>query len=340
MPSPEDPPALREPPDGVAHRPGAILRWLKTVDGVRLRLAEWPAAEMAPHGTILLLHGRTEFIEKYREVILELGARGFAVVTFDWRGQGGSGRQLDDPAKGHVEDFDDYLQDLDLVIADMQARDLPKPWSILAHSMGGCLALLALARGPGPFERAILCSPMVAIAGIAGSDAARLAARLLTSLGLAQAFVPGGDRKSSATGAFEQNPLTRDAARFSTLQAWLAAYPELGIGDPTIGWMTAAFNALESFADEAFGQQGRTPVLMLNAGADTVVSPRAAAALAQRMRGASAIELPGSRHEILMETDAIRALFWRAFDAFVAGAHPHAQAPGVEADLPPRPAPT
>ncbi len=296
------------------------MQWLITPDSVTLRAAFWNAPAAGAKGTVILLQGRSEFIEKYREVIGELSERCFGVVTFDWRGQGGSERQLRNPAKGHVEDFADYLMDLDTIVAEMERRNLPRPWSILAHSMGGCIALLALARGPSPFERAVLSSPFVAVAGWGGSILARGVARTLASLGLSQMFVPGGSSGSRMTGPFENNPFTRDPDRYTTMKAWLAEHPELGIGDPTIGWVAAAFDANESFDGEDFGAKNRTPILILAAGADTVVSSSASQALAQRMRGSSAIELPGARHEILMETDATRALFWRAFDAFVARA--------------------
>jgi lysophospholipase len=93
--------------------------------------------------------------------------------------------------------------------------------------------------------------------------------------------------------------------------------PGLAVGDPTIGWVDAAFDALTRFEAPDFGRDNRTPALILTAGEDKVVDKHAAAALAHRLRGASTIELRGARHEILMETDAIRAQFWAAFDAFL-----------------------
>ncbi len=103
------------------------------------------------------------------------------------------------------------------------------------------------------------------------------------------------------------------------MRQWLEKYPELGIGDPTIGWVAAAFHALDRFAQPNFGRLGRVPLLMLLAGADEVVLTARAEELALAMRNASALVLPGARHEILMETDETRALFWAAFDAFVPG---------------------
>src|SRR5262249_62139395 len=60
---------------------------IQTPDGVNLRFARW-APPPGRKGTVLVLQGRAEFIEKYFETVRDLRARGFAVVTFDWRGQG------------------------------------------------------------------------------------------------------------------------------------------------------------------------------------------------------------------------------------------------------------
>src|SRR6187431_1557143 len=73
---------------------GARVGTFKTSDGVKLRYALFPKGPGAPKGTICLVHGRTEFIEKYFETIADFQSRGFAVATFDWRGQGGSQRLI------------------------------------------------------------------------------------------------------------------------------------------------------------------------------------------------------------------------------------------------------
>src|SRR5215475_10420820 len=60
---------------------------LNTPDGVALRFARW-APPRGRKGTVCLFQGRSEFIEKYFETVRDLRARGFAVATLDWRGQG------------------------------------------------------------------------------------------------------------------------------------------------------------------------------------------------------------------------------------------------------------
>ncbi len=310
---------LAEPPDGMPF-PIHEIAALQTADGYRLRAAFFPLPEgVSARGTVLLMQGRAEFIEKYREVIGELLTRGFAVATFDWRGQGGSERLLRKSQAGHVEDFEDFQLDLDAVIAAMQARELPRPWAMLAHSTGACLALQHIARGDEHFRRAVLTSPLVGIAGAGGGAAGQILSRVLSALGFATWRIPFGTDLPRTRGPFEKNPFTRDRTRYDFMRQWLENYPGLGIGDPTIGWVAAAFHALDRFMQPGFGRLGRVPVLMLLAGADEVVLTARAESLALNMRNASALVLPGARHEILMETDDTRALFWAAFDAFVPG---------------------
>ena len=86
-----------------------------------------------------MLQGRAEYIEKYFETVRELRSRGFAVVTFDWRGQGGSGRALADRRKGYVESFRQYDIDLETVMTEVALSGSPRPIIGLAHSMGGAV---------------------------------------------------------------------------------------------------------------------------------------------------------------------------------------------------------
>ena len=94
---------------------------LKTRDGVSIRFARWHPPP-GRKGTVCLFQGRAEFIEKYFETVRDLRARGFAVATLDWRGQGLSERALSDPFKGHVGDFSEYDTDLEAFMRDVVDR--------------------------------------------------------------------------------------------------------------------------------------------------------------------------------------------------------------------------
>src|SRR6201995_2743336 len=119
---------------------------LKAPDGVNLRFARWlpPAGRK---GTVVLLQGRAEWIEKYFETVRDLRARGFAVATLDWRGQGLSDRALANRQKGYVRSFSDYGVDLATFIHQVVLPDCPPPLFALAHSMGASVLLRAAYQG-------------------------------------------------------------------------------------------------------------------------------------------------------------------------------------------------
>jgi lysophospholipase len=125
---------LAEGPDGAA------AWWVTTSDGLRVRVGHFPAAQPA-QGTVLLFPGRTEYVEKYGRTAQAFAQRGFHTVAIDWRGQGLADRLLDDPRTGHVHVFDDYQLDLAAVMAAVHELDLPRPFHLLGHSMGGCFGM-------------------------------------------------------------------------------------------------------------------------------------------------------------------------------------------------------
>jgi lysophospholipase len=123
---------------------GAEIIWYEGKGGLRLRLLYAPARG-EPRALALVCPGRTEFIEKYFEVVRDLQKRGFAIALFDWPGQGLSDRPMKDPMRGHIRSFDWYVDALTRGIATLGDRALPKQ-VVLAHSMGGAVALEAMRR--------------------------------------------------------------------------------------------------------------------------------------------------------------------------------------------------
>ena len=298
---------------------------IRASDGLALRIARWPArgvlskGDAAP-GTLVICQGRGEFIEKYFEVVENLLARGFAVVAFDWRGQGGSARELDNSRKGHVRDFALYQRDIEAVAAQVLEPFCPKPWFAHGHSMGGAILLDHAARGGTVFERMVLSAPMINIQGLAWPALTRIMARTANALGFGASFVPGGGETSVATLPFEGNILTSDAKRYQRTADIVAHGSFLGLGSPTVAWLDAAFRLIGRFAQDDCPRQIAEPILIVAAGEDRVVDTRATARFAARLKAGRLIEIPGSRHEILVEQDVFRDRFWAAFDAFVPGA--------------------
>ena len=164
--------------------PGASAWWATAPDGVRLRLALLAPPPPEARGTVLLFPGRTEYVEKYGPAAAELQARGFACLSIDWRGQGLADRPLDDPATGHVRRFSDYQTDVAEMLRLAGAQELPRPWYLLAHSMGGGIGLRALHAGL-PVAAAAFTGPMW---GIALPPAFRPIAQLLAALSHSTGF--------------------------------------------------------------------------------------------------------------------------------------------------------
>lgn len=303
---------------------------VRTADGLSLRAARWKAHGRQARGTVCLLQGRAEFIEKYFETVEDLRRRGFAVAAFDWRGQGRSDREVRNPRKGHVRDFDHYRRDLDAVVAGV-LQPMPRPHFALAHSMGGALALAWARDGSLPFQRLVALAPMVALRMIRRPKAAAVAAAVLHAVGYGRAFVPGGGAISIATRPFAGNRLTTDPERYARNAEAAVALGSGAVGDPTVAWLHAAFRFMRRFGEPGFARNVRTPTLVIAAGSDTICDTAAIERFAARLKIGGALVIPGANHELLMERNAVRAQVWAAFDAFVPGA---ADAPAPEPRMP------
>ena len=304
---------------------GIACGTVATADRLRIRYAVAPTRDHRTRGTVILLQGRNEAIEKYFETIEDLTARGYTVATFDWRGQGGSQRTLRNPEKGHVVRFDAYGLDLEAVFRDVVLPDCRGPYAILAHSMGGTVALLSSPSLFNRIERIVASAPLVALFGEKPrTNQLFYASSLLRWSGLGRLNVRNGVR-SSARYTLAANPLTGDRRRFERNRRLAAEAPHLFVGGPTAGWLAAATGAMRRLEDSDVVAKLRVPTLIVTAGRDRVVSSPAAERLAWRMRSGHCLDLPGARHEILQEADRYREPFLAAFDAFAGGALPPAR---------------
>lgn len=294
--------------------------WFSGADGQRLRAACFFPDNEA-RGSVIVSPGRTEPIEKYFEVVQELLDRGFAVLVHDWRGQGLSHRPLPDRLKGHATGFKTYLDDYRRLLDTYEDR-LPKPWIALGHSMGGCLTLLALAHGEHRrFKAAILSAPMLGLlTGGRPKRAARALAWVMARAGRGTDYILG-DPGQPLGGAFEDNIITHDRRRYERNLAQVRADEDLALGSGTWAWLDFAFSAIAWLKRAPEVTQIPIPLVALGAGEEKIIDNADQKAVIARIPGARYVTVSGAYHEILQETDDIRAVFWAEFDALVSRTH-------------------
>ena len=297
---------------------GLRAGYFTTPDKIRIRYATFPKTAGAAKGTVCLVHGRTEFIEKYFETIADFQKRGFAVATFDWRGQGGSDRLIGNRKLGYVKSFDDYWTDLRSFHANVLLPDCPAPYYLVGHSMGGLVSLIAGTRDRMMFDRIFLSAPMVGLDGLPLSFGGMgLLGDVLSLVGFGQAPVGRAQDELPSEKSFGGNPLTSDFVRYMRVVESWREHPELIVGKPTFRWSAAAMHAMARVARDDFPLAVKVPVLMLAAARDEVVSTSTIEQLGLRMRTGRHAVVAGARHEMFMENDSIRAQVFAAFDAFI-----------------------
>ncbi|WP_371396343.1 alpha/beta fold hydrolase [Fretibacter rubidus] len=279
---------------------------------VTLRVMLATAASDHPRGSIIMCPGRTEFIEKYFETVVDLIGRGFNVLVFDPRGQGLSDRLIDDPLKSYVRDFQDYADDM-AALTDIFTPLLPKPHILMGHSMGGCVALQAVISGVSNPSAVVCSAPML---GLFDLDSPLIwAVKALSALGMSKHDLPFQKGRQGLPVPFEGNKLTSDRARYDSWAAYFQNIPELRLGPPTYGWICAALRAMRFVNKNA--DKVKVPHLIIAAGGDPIVDPASNEDFA-RASGGRFENVKGAMHELFLERDEYRDQFLAHFDSFMA----------------------
>ncbi|MBO6813273.1 MAG: alpha/beta hydrolase [Rhizobiaceae bacterium] len=297
----------------------AFSGYIETPDNIRLRYARWKATAHPAKGTVLLLHGRTECIEKLFETVSDLRKRGFEVLTFDWRGQGGSSRLIQNKLAGYIDDYEDYIVDLETVFQQVALPDCKAPYYILAHSTGGLISLLAAPRFANKVRRMVLSSPLLGLENRGlPQPGIRLLSGFMSAIGLGESYLGSGSTPAESS-SFAGNIYTSDPERFDRNRRLVEDFRELAVGGTTAAWVFATCQAMELVHDMDFYTGISIPSLLVLAGNEQVVSNQAIEELGARLRAGSTLTIDGAKHEILQEHDIYREQLLAAFDSFIPG---------------------
>jgi lysophospholipase len=293
-----------------------IDRW-PAADGWPLRrFVRAPAAGAVPRGSILFQSGRGDFMEKYLEALDAWHQAGWHLTGFDWRGQGGSGRFLADPDIGHAASLDPLLADLAAFVPGWIAST-PGPHVLIGHSMGGHLVLRLLAEARPPVAAAVLVAPMLGLATPPGVAEFVSNAALWLRMSERRAW-PG-----NSEAMHRQANLTGSPERYADEAWWKENSPELAIGTPSWGWLAAALASIDK-VNRARLEDVTTPLLILAARHDRLVSTAAIERTAARLPDAELRMFADGGHELLRDADAVRLPAMAAIDDFLAARAPAA----------------
>ncbi|PZQ48674.1 MAG: alpha/beta hydrolase [Micavibrio aeruginosavorus] len=277
--------------------------------------------DSVPKAVIVCFTGLSEFSEKYFEVAHDMLDRGYAFWIMDWQYQGRSGRMNKFVQRRHSDGFDSDISDMKFFVEDyvLPAAVHPDvgriPLVMLAHSLGGHLGLRFLSEYPEKFDAAALSAPFLGIYKF--SPFTGFAVRLLTTFcpWIKTSYIPGGTdwsenfRKSDAMDKFSSDPLRDTIHAF-----WSKSDAALQVGQPTLGWAAEALRSLAYMHRRSVLEKIKIPVLFALAGKDEIVDNAAIRHATAHLPHGQLLELSGARHEILMEHDEYRSVFFKAFD--------------------------
>ncbi|MEE8885095.1 MAG: alpha/beta hydrolase [Eubacteriales bacterium] len=262
----------------------------------------------APHedakANIVIVHGFCEFWYKYQEMSWYYWQQGYNVFFYEQRGHGYSGRQTEVEDLVHVDSFKDYVEDLkcfldQVVIPNGEGKKI----FLFSHSMGGAVSALFLERYPRYFRAAVLSSPMLKFNRQGVPEAAVRVLYNHARIHHLEHEVSYGQTRFSETPDYE-NSCQLSPARFNYQFNARLADPKDRTSAATYGWTCAAVDMERPVLRHA--NRVRIPVLLFQAGNDTLVEPVAQDVFARRAGHVEFVRYASSKHEIFNATDEVR----------------------------------
>jgi alpha-beta hydrolase superfamily lysophospholipase len=257
---------------------------IRARDQRELAVHAWTAPK--PKVAVALVHGWGEHASRYAHVGKAFAAREISLYAVDLRGHGDS-----KGPRGHIERFEEYLDDAAALIAHVEADAPGVPRVLMGHSMGGLTMIdFLLAHGATKAAGLVLTSPYLALA-LPTPAIKRLAGKLMS--GLMPTF-------AQATNMFGRHVCADPALQ--------AEYDR----DPQNVKAITARTFTESLAAQERARAGAgkltLPLLLLYGGADQVASADVTDAFAGglTMTDKTVERLAGLYHEILNEPPATR----------------------------------
>ncbi len=249
---------------------------------------------LRPHpvkATVMIVHGINDHKGRYLDLQENLAAGGFASLAYDQRGFGASGGRRTD-----VDHYEAYLSDLKAMLHLIREASPEKPTFLLGHSLGGLISAtfcIDFPRRDFPegISGLILSSPAYEVRPLPfGLE------HLVTFL---SRVVPGVSIPYSACShQRSHDPAVASAVAVDPLIV-TSATPRFYV----------QFRKMNRYF-QAHADRIDFPTLILQAGADTIVTPHGARVLYNRLKNPKKKLLwyDGFYHEVFHESDRFRVM--------------------------------
>ncbi len=255
-----------------------------------------------PIGTVVVCLGYRQIIEQYEDIAQKLYDASYSVYLFDWKGQGGSDRYLDDKSMVHCEGFEDHIETLDNLVRNVVVRD-GDSLTLLAHSMGGNIALRYLKEYPDVFDKAVLVATMVGFdESVLSKDSVKVMTDFAASGGTLDSAVPEMKLKT-----FEKSAGLLDRPTVKKIFKAFKGNPDLITKTPTIGFLQCVLESIDVVKSvDATGKpylnNVETPIMWLVPEDDKMVPPSYQEEMAGLLANATCVFTSGG-HNALFGND-------------------------------------
>lgn len=103
---------------------------VKSFDGTELYCVKDIPNDMK--AVVVIVHGVAEHLGRYEYLVNKFNDAGYGIYRFDNRGHGKSGG-----TRGHINDFNEFINDTDVIVNIAKKENPSLPIFMLGHSMGG-----------------------------------------------------------------------------------------------------------------------------------------------------------------------------------------------------------
>tara|TARA_R110002167_G_scaffold9923_12_gene45762 strand:+ start:170 stop:1126 length:957 start_codon:yes stop_codon:yes gene_type:complete len=253
-------------------------------------------------GAIVISSGRIESLIKYKELVYDLYQNGYSVFIHDHRGQGLSGRMLDNPQIGYVGNFSEYVDDFKKFVDKVVIKKTAHKPKLLCHSMGGAIGALMVLRFPEMFEKVAFSAPMFGIRPPLPNWFAKLLLTLHAIFNKKNAYFFG--QKNYDNQPFAANELTHSEIRYQIFRQEYQEVPQVQLGGVSGHWLKVAAQAMDEIEQSVHGFP--IPALVIQAGGDQIVDNKRQSRVVAKMANTKLKVIDGSKHELLEERDKFR----------------------------------